>query len=386
MSVSCIIPAFNEQEWLNRTIENIFSTSSGEIEVIVVLNGYDQKVDSRAKVIKSSENVGERIAMNWAVKESTGTHILRIDAHCDFSPIGWDVMMETATGPMDMTQAVLTACRIEWDRLNDIDKARWLAKSKTPQEWIAWDRIPGHRYERCRLLPTMEAKWEKPNRIEEGKLQPMLIPNMSSTGCGMMWRREFYDLIGGASEDLPPMGAIGEEFSVKTWLAGGRVQTLTRVMIGHIFSTGAYDTVGVLRARQMLVDRYGRRYPEIRAKFPDLDWEEELKPTTEFKEHARTVTVTRSETTESKDEEGKVIMQLTERFRYVWIDDGTESHLTDQDICDKYRDRAVKVGQITAIPNDDGQMVDQVTGTLVNQLDHLHDSLEGDCIHDHTVE
>jgi len=306
-------------------------------------------VDFRAKVIKSDVNVGERTAMNWAVVESTGTHILRIDAHCDFSPIGWDVMMEDATGPLDMTQAVLRAT----------DKS--------------WKRIKGHRYERCRLLPTMEAKWEKPNR-DPSRLG-MLVPNMSSTGCGMMWRREFYDMIGGADEMLPPMGAIGEEFSVKTWLAGGKVQTLTTVMIGHIFGTGAYDTSGVIKAREMLVERYGRRYPEIRAKFEDLAWEEteSLKPTAEFKPGTRTVTVTREDSLDVKTPAGVLIQRIIEKFQYVWRDDGTESHLTDAEICEKYKDLAVKVGQVIAIPNEAGQMIDQVTGALVYEKDNIHD-------------
>jgi hypothetical protein len=84
----------------------------------------------------------------------------------------------------------------------------------------------------------------------------------------------FYWEIGGADESLAPMGAIGEEFSVKTWCNGGKVQTRTDVMIGHIFDTGGYDTSGVHEAREALVKQFGHRYQEIRDKFPDLDWQE----------------------------------------------------------------------------------------------------------------
>ncbi len=349
MSVSVIIPAHNEEERLNTTISNIFRTASGDIEVIVVLQGYFQIVDPRAQTISSDQNVGERKAMNWAVKASKHSHILRIDAHCDFSPIGWDVMMEKATGPMDMTQAVLTA--------TDKD----------------WKRIPGHRYERCRLLPSMEAKWEKPNR--EGEDHPMVMPNMSSTGCGMMWRRKWYDLIGGADETLPPMGAIGEEFSVKTWLMGGKVQTHTGVMIGHIFGTGAYDTSGVLDARAGLVRRFGPRYPEIRAKFEGLAWEETegLKPTAKFSDGTRIVTIDREDRTDVCGKDKQFSHMLIEHYRYKWIDNGTESHLTDDEICQKYKAQAVKIGQQTAIYNNNGQLIDTITGALITKPDNVHD-------------
>ena len=293
MSVSVIIPAHNEERWLNRTIQNIFSTAKGEIEVIVVLNGIWHPVDPRAKVIQNKDNEGERVAMNQAAEVATGTHLLRIDAHCDFSPDGWDVMMEEVTGPSDMTQAVLTA----------VDKS--------------WKRVPGHRYERCRLLPNYEAKWEKPNR------DPAIaktVPNMSSTGCGFMIRKKWYRLIGGADESYPTMGAIGEEFSVKTWMYGGKVQTRTDVIIGHIFDTGGYDTGGVVEARKRLVETFGHRYGEIRERFPDFDWSDEPRPTTKQSDETReTVTVTRTDTDTYKDAKGVVVGKEVRVYVYLWV-------------------------------------------------------------------
>ncbi len=342
MSVSVIIPAHNEEQWLNRTINNIFDTSEGPIEVVVVLNGYDQVVDPRAKIIRFDRNEGERIAMNVAAKLATGTHLLRIDAHCDFSPLGWDKMMEEVTGPTDMTQAVLTA----------VDKS--------------WERIPGHRYERCRLLPNYEAKWEKPNKVDDAAMGQTVIPNMSSTGCGFMIRKDFYWALGGASEDYPPMGAIGEEFSVKVWMQRGKVQTRTDVIIGHIFDTGGYDTGGVIETRRRLVDRFGSRYGEIRDKFPDLDWEEELRPTAVQLAGPRTVTVDREDRIKTKDDEGVIIREAVEHFRYIWVDDGTESDLTDDQIRIKYAPKGTLVGSHVWIRNDDGEMIEQLP------LDHAH--------------
>ena len=339
MSVSVIIPAHNEERWLNRTIQNIFSTTKGEIEVVVVLNGNWHPVDPRAKVIRNKDNEGERVAMNQAAEIARGTHILRIDAHCDFSPTGWDVMMEEVTGPKDITQAVLTA----------VDKS--------------WKRLPGHRYERCRLLPNYEAKWEKPNRDMNKKPYAHTIPNMSSTGCGFMIRKDFYHEIGGADESYPTMGAIGEEFSVKTWMNGGKVQTRTDVTIGHIFDTGGYDTGGVVEARRRLVETFGDRYGEIRERFPDLDWSDELRPTAKQSNVTReTVTVKRTDTDIYRDATGVIVGQEVRVYVYLWVaaSHPEEIEWSDDQIRLKYAKEAnVLYSRETLVANADGKLVDQ---------------------------
>ncbi len=361
MSVSVIIPSHREEQWLNRTIANIFNTATGDIEIIVVLNGEWHPVDPRAKVIRLRENEGERVAMNMAVEDATGTHLLRIDAHCDFSPVGWDQMMEEVTGPRDMTQAVLTAVRLRWSMLSKKERARWLASKKTEGQWREWDRIPGHRYERCRLLPNYEAKWEDPNR--DASL-PTVIPNMSSTGCGFMIRKDFYKMIGGADESYPIMGGIGEEFSVKTWMHGGKVQTRTDVIIGHIFGTGAYDTDGVLEARRRLVERFGSRYGEIRCQFEDFDWGKDVRPTAVQSDGPRTVKVDRWDETQSEDARGQVFLRNIKHYTYAWIVDEhpDEKDLTDQEIEAKYRGSGLFMGEITLIKTDKGKWVDKETG------------------------
>ena len=341
MSLSVIIPAFNEHEWLNRTIKNIRDTSTGIIEIIVVLNGYDQDVEEADHVVRLDANMGERVAMNEGMKRAIGSHMLRIDAHCDFSPDGWDQVMVGCTGEKDMTQAVLTAT----------DKQ--------------WERIPGHYYERCRLLPTMEAKWEKPN-ITDG-VSPILVPNMSSTGCGFCMMKDWYWYIGGADESLPAMGAIGEEFSVKTWLNGGKVQTCTSVMIGHIFDTGGYDTGGVIKSRKALVSMYGDRYNEIRDKFPDIEIEGEdvikMKPTSVDSNTSHDdIVVTSTKEEVRRDKEGNDVYKLVKTYRYIWLPElhPEELVLSRDEIASKYQDKGVCVDTRVQVLSEDGEWIDQI--------------------------
>jgi len=326
--ISVIIPAYHkERSYLNRTIENIFDTATGDVEVIVALNGYDQEIDTRAKVVQFAENMGERFAMNAAAKMAMGEFLFRIDAHCDFSPKGWDMMLAEVTGPKTITVAILTA----------LDKK--------------WNHIKGHWYGMCRLLPNMEAKWIKPNR--DHNAYKTVEPNMAFTGCGWLIPTAFYWELGGADESLPKMGAIGEEFAVKAWLAGGNVQSRTDVLVGHIFGTGGYDTMGVVEAQKMLVEKYGSRYQEIRDKFPDV----EIIPlrTAAHVQEKRTVIVSRKDTTETKDKDGKVIMRKIEHFRFVWIDDGLG--LTEDQVREKFAPFAHKIGEEMWLADDKGELV-----------------------------
>jgi glycosyltransferase involved in cell wall biosynthesis len=318
-SVSVIIPAHNEEQWLNRTIDNFLSTAKGKVEVVVVLNGYDQEVDPRAVVLRYPNNMGERAAMNAAAAVATGKYLLRIDAHCDIDD-GWDVKMVSSMTPKRVLVAVLTAT----------DKQ--------------WKRIPGHWYGFCKLLPTMEEKWWHKKEYE------VTEPNMALTGCAMMIAKDFYWSFGGADETLPAMGAIGPEFALRGHLDGDGVYTRTDVICGHIFDTGGYDTGGVLDARKALQERYGHRYKEISERFGDIGMEG-----TSIDHTHRTVTVLRDDESVTKDEDGKVLMKKVEHFKYIYTDKGDGP--TEEEIRKEYAPKAKKVGETLYYPDQNGKLV-----------------------------
>lgn len=324
--ISIIIPAYNEQEYLNKTIDNFLSTAKGDVEVVVILNGYDQKVDKRAKVLRYKDNLGERVAMNTAVHIAEGEYLLRIDGHCDADE-GWDIkMLEVFKDkPKAIAVAVLTA----------VDKK--------------WKRIKGHYYGFCNLLPTMEEKHN--HERNNAKNHEPIEHNMAFTGCGFLIRKDFYWEIGGADESLPPMGAIGPEFAIKAHLFGDGVYTRTDVVIGHIFDTGGYDTTAVHKAREMLVEKYGDRYETITKKFGDVKMEKGS--TTENTK--RTITVNRTDTEVTKDEKGKVLQKIVKHFVYVYKDDG--KGMTESQVREKYSPLAKFVGQDVYYPDQNGKMV-----------------------------
>lgn len=347
--ISVIIPCyFKEEPYLNQTIDNVFKAAEGEVEVIVALNGYNQQVDSRAKVVLLEENMGERVAMNEAAKIAKGEFLLRIDGHCDFYTPGWDLKMADVTDEKTITVAILTAVYHSKAELNN----KKMHAQARKEAWPDWKRLPGHWYGMCRLEENMEAKWEKLNTERK---YPIIVPNMAFTGCGWLIPTEFYWGLGGAWEAMPKMGAIGEEFAIKAWLNGGKVQSRTDVVIGHIFGTGAYDTQGVNDALAMLKAQYGDRYEEIKAKFPDVN----IVPLRESKQivDRRTVTINRTDVTETKDKDGKIVMKLVEHFKYVWLDDGSESDLTEAQIRETYAPLATKVAEEKWLDNGTGVLI-----------------------------
>jgi glycosyltransferase involved in cell wall biosynthesis len=343
--ISVIIPAHNEERFLNRTIQNIYDTAEDEIEVLVLLQGYKQEVDSRAIIMNWDFNCGERAAMNHMANVSNGEYLLRIDAHCDFQPKGWDKKMVEVLErhPKALCVGVLTAIYH-----HTCDK-------KNPDPTKDWTRLPGHWYGLCKLMPNMEAKWYKPNHFME---LPPIVRNMGATGCGMLIRKDFYEEIGGADESLPAMGAIGEEFAIKAWLEGDGCFTRTDVTIGHIFSTGGYDTNGVVKALEMLREKYGDCYEQIAAHFPD--WKDELmlisakQPGPDI----RTVIIDRTDTHDTKNAKGEVIHRLEEYFRYVWLENQhpSEKNLTDKQIEEKYAPQGTKIGEQAFLANMNGKL------------------------------
>jgi cellulose synthase/poly-beta-1,6-N-acetylglucosamine synthase-like glycosyltransferase len=362
--ISIIIPALNEAPYLNHTIENIYSTASIPPEVIVIDQGGNGPIDSRAVVLPVDVNVGERTAMNKAAAVTKCDYLLRIDAHCDFSPPGWDMLMAEATGEKDITVAVLTALKIPWQHLDDKQKQKWLDAGRKKEDWHEWTREKGHWYGLCRIIISedeqgnkgLECKWQSANR--DHNHYTGIEPNMGLTGCGFMLRKDFYNSIGGADEALPPMGAIGEEFALKAWAHGGKVQTHMDVTIGHIFGTGGYDTSGVKIAQQKLWMKYQDIYPSICDKFPNFEGLK-LRTTAQPGKSVRTVTVNRTDTHDTKDESGKLLRRKIEKFRYVWLESEhpDEKDWTQAQIEEKYSPLGYKVDEQMVYADESGELI-----------------------------
>src|SRR3972149_437337 len=91
--LSVIIPSRNEQ-YLTKTVDDLFAKATGEIEVIVILDEKDQELKTRPNLIvhKKIGQPGMKSAINQGVDLARGEYIMKTDAHCMFG-IGFDAIL-----------------------------------------------------------------------------------------------------------------------------------------------------------------------------------------------------------------------------------------------------------------------------------------------------
>jgi cellulose synthase/poly-beta-1,6-N-acetylglucosamine synthase-like glycosyltransferase len=93
LSVSIIIPAWNEERHLEKCLESVIAQDYEPKEMIVVAGGDDRTFDiakrfeQSVKVLKQ-DPLGKNAALNKGVKNSTGEIIVILDADC-VAPKGW---------------------------------------------------------------------------------------------------------------------------------------------------------------------------------------------------------------------------------------------------------------------------------------------------------
>ena len=95
MLLSVLIAA-REEEYLEKTIENVLERAQGETEVIVVLDGAWPKEplpdNPKVTLIHHAVSIGQRAAINEAARVARGKYIMKLDAHCAVDE-GFDVKL-----------------------------------------------------------------------------------------------------------------------------------------------------------------------------------------------------------------------------------------------------------------------------------------------------
>jgi len=94
--LSVIIPSRNEK-YLEPTIRNVLENARGDIEILVVLDGWlpEPKIDigdPRVVFYHFKESIGQRQSINYAAKRAKGKYMMKLDAHCAVGE-GFDVIL-----------------------------------------------------------------------------------------------------------------------------------------------------------------------------------------------------------------------------------------------------------------------------------------------------
>jgi glycosyltransferase involved in cell wall biosynthesis len=159
--VSVLIPCYNAERWIGKTLESVLAQTWANIEIVVVDDGssddsvsvVERFCSSQIKLIKQ-QNAGAAAARNRAFNESSGEYIQHLDADDLLSPRKVELQMSRlATNP----RCVATA---EWARFNDDPAEAIFLQDDTwqdlePVEWLirAWQDGGGMLYPALWLVP-----------------------------------------------------------------------------------------------------------------------------------------------------------------------------------------------------------------------------------------
>jgi len=245
--LSVIIPARNE-EFLQKTIENVLENSKGDTEIIAILDGYwpDPPLPDNPKVtiIHHTEPIGQRAATNEGARLSKAKFIMKLDAHCAVAE-GFDVqlMKDCRRRNWTLIPAMWNLHAFDWEcqrckkRYYQADRPETCCDVKEFEKVMVWKPRERRITTSWRFDSDLHFQYWR-GRKTRGKI----FETMCHIGAGWFLHREQYWKQDGLDEATGSWGQMGVETSCKAWLSGGRVLTDTNTWFAHMFrSSGDFS-------------------------------------------------------------------------------------------------------------------------------------------------
>jgi len=224
---SIIIPSRNEK-FLVQTVNDLFRNATGEMEVIVVLDGYweaNLPDDKRLRVIHRGKARGMRDGINSAVAISSGEFLMKCDAHCAFAHGFDDVLKED--------------CADNWiviPRRYALDAEKWERAPKSPVDAMYYF----YPYLHPDDLGLHGRPWME--RAQERK-EVLIDEDVTFQGSAWFMNRRHWDRIGGMSEaGYETFMGEPQELGFKTQLGpwGGSVMRNKKTWYAHLHKGRQY--------------------------------------------------------------------------------------------------------------------------------------------------
>ena len=235
--VSIIIPSKTER-FLEQTTRDILKNATGDVEVIVVLDGYDLPLDEivaddRVRYIRlpQSQKTQKRHGVNQAVNEAKGDYVMSVDAHIMFAP-GFDEQLIKDHNPN----------WVQVPRRNRLDAENWCLQ-------VQGDDRPPIDYEHILfpplITPNVEGtfaihgfRWDEKTNLRRDIPIDDIIEFQGS--CWFM-TKEFFQRMGFMqTEGYTGWGQESEEISFTTWQKGGRVVINKNTWYAHLHKGEKY--------------------------------------------------------------------------------------------------------------------------------------------------
>lgn len=230
--VSILIPSRNEQ-FLAPTVDDVFAKATGDIDVIVNLDGYwpDPPLKDRPglQIVHHPEPIGMRPGINACAEFATGEYLMKLDAHC-LLDAGFD-------------EALQADCDEDWvavPRRKRLDAENWciqdVGKPDIDYIYLSYPDDPndfGGKGLNGKL-------WNAKNQNESLR-GDLIVDLMSAQGsCWFMHKAYFYELELMDAESYGTFWNEFQEIGLKCWLSGGRVVRNKKTWYAHLHKGKRY--------------------------------------------------------------------------------------------------------------------------------------------------
>jgi len=228
--LSIIIPSRNEL-FLHKTTLDLLEKAKGDIEIIVVLEGYwpDSKEivnDKRVKYLHKGKAGGLRAAINSAVAIASGEYIMKIDAHCMLDE-GFDIKL-------------IKEHQDDWVQIptrHRLDAENWKIDNGT-KDPINYLYVECPDSSRSKDLGGNNWRGKDADRsLDEIKIDDLMTFQGS---CWFMKKDYFYFLEEMDEANYGTFRKEPQEISFKCWLSGGRVVRNKNTWYAHLHKGKTY--------------------------------------------------------------------------------------------------------------------------------------------------
>jgi len=240
MSVSVIIPARDDHEFLVKTVDSLFANSTGDIEVIVILDGYWPSLSlgthKNLIIIHKGSVYGMKPNINEAARIASGKYIMKLDAHCLVAE-GFDEVLKAD-------------CEYDWlsiPSMYSLDPEKWERKGNAKDYLLLTypyikDDIYGKGFHGRKWHGEKGITGDYWHREKERKI--ILIDDIMTIqgSCWFMHKEKFFDIECFDVEQFGTFFQESQEICFKVWLSGGRVIRNKKTWYAHLHKGKKYGT------------------------------------------------------------------------------------------------------------------------------------------------
>lgn len=228
-AVSVVIPS-RQPQYLQKTIDDLLLKAEGEVEVIVVLDGYwpDPLINDDPRVILIHqgifhESLGMRAAINSGVAVAKGEYVMKCDEHVMFGQ-GWDTILKAD-------------CEDDWvviPRRKRLDAENWtiIEDGRPDIDYMHID----YPYQRPldKTCGLHGGEWRQ--RFYDRK-EFLIDDTPTSQGSCYFLKKSYWDKILPDGMDDGNYGFFtqeAQELSFSAWFSGGRMVVNKKTFYAHL--------------------------------------------------------------------------------------------------------------------------------------------------------